>query len=142
MKRLALCAWAGFVAYAVTLFIYGPAGFSSMSRLEAEQARISSNLEELRAINDNLALRVQALNSDRETIQVESRKYGYIAKGERLVQVQGLKSPKTYLMAGKILKFREKPTQGGFLPVCAALIVACIALFLSLSLQNQRRRTA
>jgi cell division protein FtsB len=135
MKRIAVCAWAGFIAYAVCLFSIGPAGFKSMNRLETERVRLESNLKELKTINEGLALRVQALQSDRETITVEGRRYGYIAAGERLVRLVGMRTTQRYHVAGKILKLKEAPTQGGFIPLCAAITVAIAIFLLSMAIQ-------
>lgn len=133
MKRIAVCAWAGFVAYSICLFSIGPAGFTSMDRLEAERGRLETNLKELTSINADLAARVEALQSDRETIAAEGRKYGYIAPGERLVRVVGIASPQRYHIAGKILALREAPAQGGLLPLCAALLAAGAVFLLGLA---------
>lgn len=137
MKRITVCAWAGFVAYAVCLFAAGPAGFSSMKRLEAEKERLALNLNELRTINESLALRVDALKGDRETIAIEGRRFGYLSPGERLVKVSGRGSTERFMMAGRILKAREAPAQGGFLPVCAGALVALAVFLLSLAFRGK-----
>ena len=129
MKRVAVCAYAGFVAYALCLFTIGPAGFKSMDRLASERTRLENNLRELKSINEDLAARVNALQQDGDLVAAEGRKYGFIAPGERLVKVSGVKLPQRFDVAGKILKLKEAPTQGGFLPLCAALTVA-LAVFL------------
>jgi cell division protein FtsB len=140
MKRIAVCAWAGFIAYAVCLFSIGPAGFKSMDRLEAERGRLETNLKELKSINEDLAARVDALQRDRETIAAEGRAYGYIAPGERLVKVIGIAQPQRFHIAGKILNLREAPTEGGFIPLCAALTVALAVFLLGIATQAREGR--
>lgn len=137
MKRIAVCAWAGFVAYALCLFLAGPAGFASMKRLETERERLAVNLAELRSINESLATRVEALKSDRETIAIEGRRLGFLSEGERLVKIVGRDTPSRSLVVGKILTLREAPAQGGFLPLCAALATAAAVFLLSMAFRGK-----
>ncbi len=138
MNRYTICAWAGFVAYTISLFLSGPAGFSSLESMEGEKTRLEANLRELEALNTSLAQRVEALRSDPEAIQIEARRYGYLAEGERLVQISSRDGSRKPQLAGRFLRFRPPAGQGGFIPLAAAFMASAIVFLLSLTLRREK----
>jgi cell division protein FtsB len=137
MKRILMSLWIGCVAYSLTLFFFGPAGFQSMKHLESEAQRLDDNLVELQAINSKLELRAKDLQSDDETIRLVARDYGYIQNGERIIKLSNSKSANTFQVAGRILHVRESPNSGVILPFIMALIAA--AAYLGLSSRPKRK---
>jgi hypothetical protein len=142
MKRVIVSAWAGFVVYALAIFIAGPAGFAATGRLERERARMSANVDELKRINRSLADDFIALGSQPGRLKLEARDLGYIAPGEKVVRLPSAAAPARGrgLAVGDVLSFDPGRRGGAVLPACAGLLAAAfVFLIVSIGSEGGRR---
>lgn len=102
-KKLLFAVWSAAVVYASGIFLFGTAGVATTHALEAEQKRLSDNLEELRGINRSLHGELEAVRDDGDTIAMYAGELGYAEKETRAVRISGLvPAVRRNYMAGSI----------------------------------------
>lgn len=99
----------GTLVYSILTFCVGPRGLWPMEQLEKQKIRISSNLDVLYTINQNLDSHLQNLSANPDTISVYAHELGYVAEGEQLIKLAGFSGGiDRKLVAGNTV-FKEKP---------------------------------
>ena len=138
MKRIIVSVWAGFIVYALVIYVAGPAGLPAMARLERERGRMSANVEELKRINAELAEQFMSLRTMDGRLALEARDLGYVRDGETIVRLEGLKPPsrKAYV-AGTVLRFDSTNRPDAALPAIAG-ILAGLFVFIIVSIGGER----
>lgn len=95
----------GTLAYVVLSFIAGDNGMLSYNQLVEQKKAIARQTELIQNINNELNLEYSALLRDKDVIAAYARKLDYVADGEKLVKVNGLKPAQTTLYdVGTILR--------------------------------------
>lgn len=121
---------AGTFAYIILSFAYGKNGIFAYRQLQEQKSEISIHTAAIQRINDELFLEYTALQNDSEVIAAYARKLDYIASGEKLVKITGLRPAETKIYdTGTVLRRKEVE----WLPeaVCKAAGF-CVFLFFSL----------
>lgn len=87
-----LSIWVVVAVYSLGSYVYGPTGLIAMHNLELQKKRLTSNLEQLEIIRQNLSYSVDALLYDRETLEVLARDLGYGKSDEYFIRISGADS--------------------------------------------------
>jgi cell division protein FtsB len=108
-RRWLLAAGALALLFARTLscVIYGPDGWADYQKKRAELRQLNVALQQLQQENVELERHVRGLRSDRQVIEDEARKQGYVRPGERVYIPMPLRNSPP-LAGGP-----QKPTQPG-----------------------------
>jgi len=91
MKRfnVILPLFIGTLIYSLLSITVGPKGIWPMSQLVQEKTILSTNLDTLYRLNEDLDTRFSNLSADPDTISVYAHELGYIANGEKLIKLAG-----------------------------------------------------
>ena len=81
----------GTLVYVLVSFTAGQNGIKCYSQLEEQKREISRQTSIIQNINDELCLEKTALQSDKDVITAYARKLDYVADGEKIVKITGLK---------------------------------------------------
>ena len=93
-----LCAlFIGSFAYTLISFLAGQNGIWSYNQLSEQKIEIARQTNYIEKINGELNLEYTALLKDRDVIAACARKLDYVAPGEKLVKIKGLKPYQTTL---------------------------------------------
>ena len=87
----------GAFAYTVISFLAGQNGIWSYNQLSRQKIEIVRQTNYIEKINGELNLEYTALLKDRDVIAAYARKLDYVASGEKLVKIKGLKPYQTIL---------------------------------------------
>ncbi len=89
LLRILLPAFVGIASYCCVGMLYGPRGVGAMRQLQAEQVRLTANLDALAGLNAELRSSLDNLSSDPDTISVYAHELGLVGEGERLIKLAG-----------------------------------------------------
>ncbi len=89
LLRILLPAFVGIATYCFVGTLYGPRGIGAMRQLQAEQVRLTANLDALAGLNAELRSSLDNLSSDPDTISVYAHELGLVGEGERLIKLAG-----------------------------------------------------
>jgi cell division protein FtsB len=141
---LAISLYAGYFLYCALSLVFGPAGVESYRRLEARNAAMESNLEDLGTIRQGLNAELDSLKSDPERAALEARSLGYLRKDETAI-ILGEKAENVRpINAGKILPYAEPMALGDLeiKEISIGAILAIMAIFLRPRRSAASRRRA
>lgn len=85
-----------FVYVALSLFV-GQNGLRCSKFMEEQKLIVSKQTSDIQNINSELELELSALQNDKDLIAAYARKLDYVAEGEKLVKITGLKPAQTTL---------------------------------------------
>lgn len=140
MNKIIVSAWAGFIVYAIVIYLAGPAGLGAVGELERERARMAANVEDLQRINASLAEQFTALGSEPGRMALEARDLAYLSGSEILVRLEGLPGgTRKVRTAGQVLRFSPRPRRGAAIPAIAGLVAGLFVLLL-VSLGGERAK--
>lgn len=98
----------GVIAYVLLSLTVGQNSYRCYKNLQEQKQIISLRAVEIQNINSELTLEHSALQNDRDVIAAYARKLDYVAEGEQLVKINGLKPAQNTLYdIGKVLKHTE-----------------------------------
>jgi cell division protein FtsB len=100
-----LSIWVGIAVYSLGSFYYGPTGIIAMKHLIQQKEKLSTNLEQLEIIQNNLTYSVNALLYDRDTIEVLARDLGYGKPDELFIRISSTESinKNHYIVGGLVI---------------------------------------
>lgn len=131
--RVLFAIFIGTLVYVVVSFVAGDNGILGYNQLVEQKKSIARQTELIQNINNELNLEYSALLRDKDVIAAYARKLDYVAGGEKLVKVNGLKPSQTTLYdVGTIL--RKKNYKCLSETTCKACGVSFFALTLILML--------
>ncbi|MBO5138007.1 MAG: septum formation initiator family protein [Spirochaetaceae bacterium] len=81
----------GTLVYVLMSICFGRSGMWAMKQLENQKRDISIHTAEIAKINGELSLEYTALKQDMDVVAAYARRLGYVAEGEKLVKISGLK---------------------------------------------------
>lgn len=145
--KFLLPVFAGIIVYTVLSVCIGPRGLWAMRQLAGERARLATNLDTLRTINEDLDARFQCLSADPDTISVYAHELGYVADGERLIRLAGFTGgiDRTFdcgtalsVNAPKYLPEWMCKFFGVFAGICSFCLFSCIVASLNHDYQKRR----
>jgi len=103
-----LAVLAGVLAYVLLSLTVGQNSIRSYKNLQEQKQIISLRTVEIQNINSELILEHSALQNDQDVITAYARKLDYVAEGEKLVKINGLKPAQNTLYdIGKVLRHTE-----------------------------------
>ncbi|MBN1686976.1 MAG: septum formation initiator family protein [Spirochaetales bacterium] len=82
LARLLLALYAGLLLNSLLMFFWGDAGVRQMKTLQNHRDRLIENIEDLRKINDELALERDSLLYEEAAIELRARTFGYRRDGQ------------------------------------------------------------
>jgi cell division protein FtsB len=138
MRRILGCCYLGFAVFIVLSLFFGKAGLVNFQTNQDYKARLEANVEDLKEINRNLTLDLKAVSASPDTIKVFARDYGYFAKNEEVIKIQGAPDVKNYYKLGSLLKRNPDSGEPGALFHVIALAGAVVAFAFSLTLMRRR----
>ena len=77
-----------FAFYLVASFFFGEMGLVRYMKLRDQKTQITAEISSLRASNEELRKRVQALRTDPESIELLARERGLVKEGETVYQYE------------------------------------------------------
>jgi len=96
---------AGTVIYVLMSLAVGQNSVRCLRYMERQKRLVSIRTAEIQDINNELALELAALRKDKAVIAAYARKLDYVADGEKLVKITGLKPASTTLYnTGTVLR--------------------------------------
>ncbi|GAB1481330.1 hypothetical protein MASR2M78_01450 [Treponema sp.] len=122
------------MVYGIAHTTIGETGILAQKSLEAERDRLSSNMEKLHLINQNLEGSINALRSDTDTISVYARELGYADSDERFVRIVGLSSAarRSFTAGNLLVSLRPRAIPDRSLKILSLLIGVFTLIFLKL----------
>jgi hypothetical protein len=131
MNKIIVSAWAGFVVYAIVIYLAGPAGLGAMGELERQRDRMEANLEDLMRINAALAEQFAALGTVPGRMALEARDLAYLSPGEVLVRLEGVPGgTRKARLAGSVLRLGTVPHRNAAIPALAGMAAGLFVLVL------------
>jgi cell division protein FtsB len=138
MRRMLGCGYLGFAVFIVLSLFFGKGGLVNFRDDLEYKARLEANIGELKEINQNLSLELQAVSASPDTIKVFARDYGYFEKNEEVIKIQGAPETKNYYKLGSLLKRNPASGEPGALFHVIGLAGAFVAFAFSLTLVRRR----
>jgi cell division protein FtsB len=142
VRRILGCLYFGFALFIVLSLFFGKGGLVSFKGDLEYKARLEANIEDLKQINQNLSLELKSVSASPDTIRVFARDYGYYAKNEEVIKIQGAPDIKNSYRLGSLLKRNPDTTGPGALYHIIGLIGAVVAFAFSLTLMRKPGRHA
>ncbi len=125
-------AWVSIFVYSLLSAFLGTSSFSSYEMIFAERERLIKNMEDLKAINQELEGSFAALQYDSDTIAVYARDLGYGTPNERFIRITGFPAAvKKRVTAGQQIL----PNDPQSVPNKTIHIIAFFAGFFTLMMQ-------
>lgn len=124
----------GTLVYVTLSLTVGQNSFSCYRQMEEQKRIVSKQKADIQNINNDLSLELTALKKDRAVIAAYARKLDYVADGEKLVKITGLKPlTNTIYDTGTVVRHVEPEFVSENLckaaAICAALLVLLLFLF-------------
>ncbi|MBN2353463.1 MAG: septum formation initiator family protein [Spirochaetales bacterium] len=138
VRRILSCCYFGFAVYIVLSLFFGRGGLANFKVDLDYKARLEANIRGLQEINRNLSLELKAVRASPDTIKVFARDYGYYAKNEEVIKIQGAPARKNYSQLGSLLKRNPEHDQTGALFHVIGLAGAAVAFAFSMALMRPR----
>ncbi|WP_257720285.1 FtsB family cell division protein [Gracilinema caldarium] len=100
-----LSIWVTVAIYSLGSFCYGPTGILAMNHLIQQKEKLSTNIEQLGILQQNLSYSVNALLYDRDTIEVLARDLGYGKSDELFIRISSTESinKSRYIVGGLVI---------------------------------------
>lgn len=132
-KYLFVLLTATFVYVALSLTV-GQNSISCYKAMEEQKRIVSKQKSDLQNINNELTLELTALKKDKAIIAAYARKLDYVADGEKLIKINGLKPvANTLYETGTVVRHTEPVFVSERLckiaAICAGLLLLIIFLF-------------
>lgn len=100
-----------FIGTLVYVLLSGTIGQNSLkcyNKMEEQKRIVSKRTTDIQNINNELKLELTSLESDKTVIAAYARKLDYVADGEKLVKITGLKPAQTTLYdTGSVLRHED-----------------------------------
>lgn len=117
----------GTLFYVILSVIVGQNSFSCYKKMEEQKRLVSKQKAEIQNINNELQMELTALKTDKAVIAAYARKLDYVADGEKLVKITGLKPAQTTLYnTGSVLRHEEPDFISEKFCKLSSLIVAAL----------------
>jgi len=126
-------AWIALVVYCLLAILVGPAGLRPYGRLEALNASMRENLEELGRKNGELRSELESLRSDADRALREARGLGYLRPGEGAILVAGRESESPDRDPGEVVPY-DPPSawpDSALKEIALGAFLAAFAVFLA-----------
>ncbi|AEJ19442.1 Septum formation initiator [Gracilinema caldarium DSM 7334] len=105
LRYVMLSIWVTVAIYSLGSFCYGPTGILAMNHLIQQKEKLSTNIEQLGILQQNLSYSVNALLYDRDTIEVLARDLGYGKSDELFIRISSTESinKSRYIVGGLVI---------------------------------------
>ncbi len=138
VRRVLGCCYFGFAVFILLSLFFGRGGLANFKVDLDYKARLEANIRDLENINRNLSLELKAVSASPDTIKVFARDYGYYAKNEDVIKIQGAPERKNYNQLGSLLKRNPERDETGVLFHVLGLAGAVVAFAFATALTRPR----
>lgn len=121
----------GTLVYVILSLTVGQNSLSCYNQMEEQKRIISTQKAEIQNINSELSLELTAIKNDKAVIAAYARKLDYVADGEKIIKITGLKPAKTSLYeTGSVVRHVEPEYVSERLCKIAGLCAGLLVLLL------------